>query len=190
MTQSELPSTEDGSNWTVAVFDLPRENWAEILKGLLRQFENKEAKIPHYKIMRYVPESYSLKISFRVLRLQKHESLIKAKMAEALSEYKPQIDLPKSVQHHWIEKGLRMEYWTLERCQILNELSKDVLKIIRSDTSLGDKENWTHLFSNMAGVFELFKIYRSPETMLNPDQTQSDRALNYFPETAFQSELK
>ena len=178
MSQSKYPSTEDGSNWRVALFDLPRKNWTEILKGLLSQFENREARIPHYKIMRYIRESDSVQISFRVLRLQEHESLIKTNMA-ALSEYKPQIDLPKKEQHHWIEKGLRIEYWTLERCQILNKLSKFVLEIIRSETTRDDKEEWTHLFSNMAGVFDLLRIYESPETILNPDVTQY-RVLRHF----------
>lgn len=188
MSQSKYPSTEDGSNWTVALFDLPRRNWAETLKRLLSQFENREAKIPHYKIMRYVRESDSVQISFRVLRLQKHESLIKAKMAEALSEYKPQID-PPAKQHDWIEKGETKEKWTSERCHILNKLSRSVLDIIKSDTSRDDKEDWTHLFSNMAGVFDLLRIYESPETILNPNPTQY-KVLSYSPKIVCQLELK
>jgi len=60
----------------------------------------------------------------------------------------------------------------------LSKISRFVLEIIKSDTSRDDKEDWTHLFSNMAAVFDLFKIYQSPETIRNPDKT-SYRVLRY-----------
>ena len=80
--------------------------------------------------------------------------------------------------HKWIRHGERAEKWTKERCQIASKISRFVLEIIKSDTSRDDKEEWTHLFSNMAGVFDLIKIYHSPETILNPDTTQY-RVLKY-----------
>jgi hypothetical protein len=72
----------------------------------------------------------------------------------------------------WTRHGERREQWTKERCEILGKLSRFVLEIIKADTNTADKENWTHWFANMIAMFDLLKIYRSPETMLNPELNQ------------------
>jgi len=80
--------------------------------------------------------------------------------------------------HQWIRQGAKDAKWNKERCEILSKISRFVLEIIKSDTSRDDKEEWTHQFSLMAGVFDLFKIYHSPETVLSPDTTPY-RVLRY-----------
>jgi hypothetical protein len=159
-----LPPTEEGDNWTVAVFNLPRRNWTKILKSLLAQFDKNEGRIPHYKIMFFDAAHDSFKISFRVLRRQENEGLIKARISETLSEYQPLIDPPKHDQHHWIEKGQRREHWTLERCQVLNKLSRFVLEIIDSETVLDERYKWLHLFANMSAIFQIKEKFWTAET--------------------------
>ncbi len=183
MRTEEFPETTEGSNWTVAVFRCPRKNWSEILSSFFSELGKLETPlIPHYKIVWYDQLTDSMTVSFRVLRKQEHEEPIKAQIDRFLKGYDHSID-PKeaeqlSIYHHWMTHGSTNAKWTRERCQILSKISKFVLEIIKSDTSRDDKEEWTHMFSNMAAVFEIFKIYSSPETILNPDTIQY-RVLKY-----------
>lgn len=178
-----VPDATDGSNWTVVVFRCPRKNWIEVLSSFFSELDKQNfSLIPHYTIRSYELSTDSFIVSFRILRKQEHEGSIKSLIEKFMKGYDHAID-PKagtlfSTFHTWIRHGERGSRWTKERCQILNKISRFVLEIIKSDTNREDKEEWTHLFSNMAGVFDLFKIYHSPETILNPDTTQY-RVLKY-----------
>lgn len=178
-----VPDPTDGSNWTVAVFRCPRKNWTEILSSFFSELDKQKLSlIPHYTIRSFEPPTDSLIISFRILRKQENEGAVKSLMQKLIKGYDHEVD-PKAGSffsnfHKWIRHGERAEKWTKERCQIASKISRFVLEIIKSDTSRDDKEEWTHLFSNMAGVFDLIKIYHSPETILNPDTTQY-RVLKY-----------
>lgn len=192
MSQSKYPSTEEESNWTVAVFKCPRKNWTETLTKLYSELDKQGLSLtPHYTIRPfYDPFTDSLMISFRILRQKEDESAIKSLLENFLKDYPvheidPKESSPLHQYHAWIAAE-----WTENECVILSSISRFVLGIIRSDTSLEDKEEWIHLFSNMAGVFDLLKVYRSPETMLNPDQRYIDTVVNYFPKIVFPSELK
>jgi len=172
-----IPNTTEGSNWTVAVFSCPRKNWIEVLSSFFSELDKQKSSfIPHYTIRSFEPSTDSFIVSFRILRKQENEGAIKSLIQKLVKGYDHEVD-PKagtafSNFHMWIRHGGRDSKWTMERCRILSKISRFVLEIIKSDTSRDDKEAWTHLFSNMAGVFELFKIYHSPETILNPDTTQ------------------
>jgi hypothetical protein len=183
MSQSESLSTAEGSNWTVVVFRCPRKNWTETLKSFFSELDKQRLSLnPHYTIRSFEPSTNSFIISFRTLRRQEHEESVKSLIEKFLKNYEHEIDpkagTPFSNCHMWIRHGEKDSRWTPERCHILSRISRFVLEIIKSDTSRDDKEEWTHLFSNMAGVFDLFKIYQSPETILNPDVTQY-RVLRY-----------
>ena len=179
MSQSESLSTEEGSNWTVVVFRCPRKNWTETLRNLYSELDKQGLSLmPHYTIRLFDASTDSFIVSFRILRQKEHEAAITSLLEKFLKDYEHEIDprgsSPFSQYHAW---GNTVG-WTKNRCEILSKISRFVLEIIRSDTSRNDKEEWTHLFSNMAGVFDLFKIYQSPETILNPDVTQY-RVLRY-----------
>jgi len=178
-----VPDPTDGSNWTVVVFRCPRKNWTEILSNFFSELDKQKLSlIPHYTIRSFEPSTNSFIISFRILRKQEHEGSIKSLIEKFMKGYDHEIDpkagTPFSSSHMWIRHEGRAEKWTKDRCQILSKISRFVLKIIKSDTSRDDKEDWTHLFSNMIAVFDLFKIYQSPETILNPDKTPY-RVLRY-----------
>jgi hypothetical protein len=153
------------------------------VKYACMQFDKLEFSfVPHYTIRSFESSTDSFIISFRILREQENGEVITSLIRELIKRYDHEID-PKtgtmfSNFHMWIRHGQENSKWTKERCQILSMISRFVLEIIKSDTRRDDKEEWTHLFSNMAGVFELFKIYHSPETILNPDTTQY-RVLRY-----------
>ena len=179
MSQSESLSTEEGSNWTVVVFRCPRKNWTETLRNLYSELDKQGLSLmPHYTIRFFDASTDSLIMSFRILRQKEDEAAITSLLEKFLKDYEHEIDprgsSPLSQYHEWRDTV----GWTKDRCEILSKISRFVLEIIRSDTSRSDKEEWTHLFSNMAGIVEVIKIYWSPETMLNPDLTQY-RVLKY-----------
>jgi len=97
-------------------------------------------------------------------RSQEHEKSLKSLIEKLMKGYDFEIDPdPKAESffsnfHKWIQHGEKSPKRTMERCQILNKISRFVLEIINSDTSKEDKEEWTHLFCNMAAVFDLLKI--------------------------------
>lgn len=174
--------TEEGNNWTVLVFKCPRKNWTEILRNLYSELDRQKISlIPHYTIRFFDPPTDSFIISFRILRKQEHEEAIKSLVERLTKGCEHEIN-PKTGSfsnfHTWIRHESREPRWTKERCQILSKISRFVLEITKSDTSRDDKKEWTHLFSNMAGINEIIKIYWSAETILNPDMTQY-RVLKY-----------
>ena len=178
-----IPDPTEGSNWTVVVFRCPRRNWTEILSNFFSELDKQKLSlIPHYTIRLFEPPTDSLICSVRILRKQENEKSIKDLIEKFMENYDHEIDPEAGTLfsnfHKWIRHGERAAKWTEDRCRILSKISRFVLEIIKSDTSRDDKEEWTHLFSNMAGVFELFKIYHSPMTILNPDTTQY-RVLRY-----------
>ena len=177
------PNTEEGSNWTVIVFRCPRRNWTEALTSVFSELDKQKLSLnPHYTIRSFESPTDSFIISFRILRRQEHEESVKSLIEKLLKDYEHETD-PKagalfSNYHMWIRHGEKDSRWTPERCHTLSKISRFVLEIMESDTSKEDKEEWTHLFSNMAGVFDLFRVYQSPETILNPEPTQY-RVLKY-----------
>jgi hypothetical protein len=177
------PETEEGSSWTVAVFACPRQNWTETLRDLYSLLDKQGLSlIPHYTIRAFNRQNDSLLISFRVLRKQENEGAIKSLLEEFMKIYPHEIDPEAgssfSNAHAWIRHGAKDPKRSLENCQTLSKLSRFVLEIFKSDTTRDDKEEWTHLFSNMTAMFDIFRIYQSPETILNPDVTEY-RALKY-----------
>ena len=168
MKSENFPATEEGNNWTVVVFKCPRMNWIEVLKDFFFHIEKYEGcLIPHYTIRQFDKVNDSLIIELRVLRGKGDEKLVKSIITEFIEDYDHQID---PSHHRWITKGATSQKWTGERCIILNMISKFVLEIINSDTTKEDKEEWTHLFSNMTAMFEVLKVYWSPEIMLVPEK--------------------
>jgi hypothetical protein len=174
-----LPSTEEDSNWTVAVFRCPRRNWTETLSNLFSELDKQKlALMPHYTLRAFDPLTNSLIVSFRILRKQEHEKPIKDLVEKLLKDHEHEFDPRGQTRFAQYHAWGSLVGWTREKCEILSKMSRLVLDIIRSDTSRDDKEQWTHLFSNMAVVFDLLKIYQSPETILNPDATPY-RVLRY-----------
>lgn len=175
MSSDDFPITEEGNNWTVAVFRCPRKNWTEILSAFFSELDKQKVSlIPHYKIEWFEKTTDTLFVSVRILRNKNHERLVKSQAEELLKDYPHEIDPEESFfrkYNSWIKHGDKDTKWTTERCQILSKISRFALEIIKSDTSREDKEEWTHMFSNMAGMFDSLKIYRSPETILKPDKT-------------------
>lgn len=175
MKSENFPTTKKGSNWTVVVFKCPRMNWVHILRDLFSRIEqHKECMIPHYTIRTFEGASDSLVISLRVLRRREDEKLVKSTMAELIKDYDYQIDPTEKDSfydyHKWIERGATSRKWTSERCVILSKISKFALEIIDSDTTKEDREEWAHLFSNVMAMFDVLKVYWSPETMLIPER--------------------
>lgn len=167
-----VPDTTDGSNWTVAVFRCPRKNWTEILSSFFSELDKQKLSlIPHYTIRSFDQSTDSFIISFRILRKQENEGAIKSLIQKLIRGYDHEID-PKggtlfSNFHAWICHGERRAHWTKERCQILSKISRFALEIINSNTSIEDKLEQAHLFSNMIAVFDYEKSYHSPETYPN-----------------------
>lgn len=168
--QQVNPVTEKGNNWSVAVFRLPLKNWVNVIRELPSFLKShKEFLIPHYTIRAY--EGNSIIISFRILRNQQDEELVKSTIMDFLKDYEYEIDPiqgNKFYQYHaWISKGQSSSLWTNERCIILNKLSKFVSEIIDSDTTKEERIQWGHLFSNMMTISDFIRIIRSPETSPN-----------------------
>jgi len=175
MRSENFPPTEAGDSWTEVVFKCPRNNWVQVLRGFFSHIELcKECLIPHYTIRSFEPASDLLIIEFKILRRQQDEKLVKSKVMEFLKGYDYEVDPEKGDRlfpfHFWIKKGTTSPRWTRERCLILSKISKFVLEIINSDTVKEDKEEWTHLFSNMMAMFEVLKIYYSPEIILSQEK--------------------
>jgi len=184
MKLENLPNTKKGNNWTEVIFKCPRENWVQILRDFFSHVETqRECLIPHYMIRRFEQASDSLFIELRVLRKQEHEEIVKSKVIESIKDHNFQIDPEEGDSfypyHQWIKKGATSQKWTRERCLILSKTSKFVLEIINSNTTKEDKEEWTHLFSNMMTVFDILKIYHCPETVINPERNPY-KVLKYF----------
>jgi len=183
VSANDFPTTEDGNNWTTVVFRCPKKKWTETLKSFYSELDKQKLSlIPHYTIRSFDQETDSLMICFNILRKQQHEGEIRTLIEKLMNGYDHEIDPRHGTFfynfHKWIHHGDRSEKWTTERCQILSKISRFVLEIVKSDTSREDKEEWTHLFSNMAAVFEKLKVYTSPETVLSPDKTPY-RILSY-----------
>lgn len=165
MIETEFPDTEMEDNWTVVVFRCLRQNWTETLKHLFLKLEKKkEPLIPHYTIRMFDKTTDSFIISFRILREPKHEQMIRTLIEEFLEhsefEINPKGETIFAKYHMWRNpRG-----WTKERCERLNKLSRLALEVIESNSSFSDKEEVTHLFSNMVGIFDKERIYFSPET--------------------------
>ena len=169
MESENFPITIEGNSWTEVVFKCPRMTWVQILRDLFSHLEPyKECLIPHYVIRAFEPTNNSMIIEFRVLRRQEDEELVKSRIKEFLKGYDYQIDPEEGDQfypyHKWIKKRATEQHWTRERCEILSKISRFVLKIINSDTTIEDKLEWGHLFSNMMAIFEGIYVHRSPET--------------------------
>ena len=164
-----IPDTTEGSNWTVAVFRCPRKNWTEVLSSFFSELDKQKASfLPHYTIRSFEPKADYFMISFRILRKQEDEKAIKSLIEEFMKGYAYEIDPSTesffSVFHKWIRHGERGAHWTEERCQILSKTSRFALEVINSNTSMEDRLEWTHVFSNMIAIFDYEKSYHSPET--------------------------
>jgi len=59
------------------------------------------------------------------------------------------------------QKKTNSDHWTKERCTILHKISSFILTNFNDDTSDEDKKEWCHLFSNMFGISDEFKIIRT-----------------------------
>jgi hypothetical protein len=168
-----IPSSEEGSNWTVVVFKCPRKNWTDILRSLFSELDRQKlALMPHYRLSGFDPSTDSLFFSFRIFRKQEQEESIKVLVEKLLKDQEHEFD-PKGTNrfaqyHAWVGTV----GWTKEKCEILSKMSRFVLEIIGSETSIDDKEQWTHLFTNMVGLEEVIRIYYSLETILNPNPSQ------------------
>lgn len=102
-------------------------------------------------------------VSFRILRQKIHEAAIKSLLEKTLKNYEHELDpkgsSPFSQFHQW---GSTVG-WTKDRCEILSKMSRFALENIKSNTSMEDRLEWAHLFSNMIVVFDYEKRYCSPE---------------------------
>jgi hypothetical protein len=163
--EEAFPNTQEGRNWTVAVFKAPEE-WVETLRRFFSLLKgHKECLIPHYTV-RASPTG-SIFISLRVLRRQQDEDFVKSKIAEFLRGYEYEIDPREGDRlfeyYAWIAKDKTVDQWTKERCVTLNKMSKFALEVIDSKTEEGERLRWGHLFSNMMAIFDLVSLYQSPE---------------------------
>jgi hypothetical protein len=164
--EQSFPNPQEGRNWTVAVVKAPKE-WVILLKRLLSSLEGcKECMIPHYTVRGSSGDSVF--ISLRVLRRPQDEGYVKSKIAELLGDYEYAIDPEKGERlfeyHAWIPKRETSAMWTKERCVILNKMSKFTLEIMESGAAENDRLQWGHLFSNMLAIFDLMRLYQSPES--------------------------
>ena len=162
-----FPVTEEGNNWTVVVFKCPRYTWVQVLRGFFTFLSRcKECLLPHFTVRDH--DANSLFISFRILRRKEDKALVESKILESnIRRLEHKIDPPKGHPffryYAWIGQNTRCERWTKERCEILSKLSKFVLDTIKPNTTLENRIEWNHLFSNMTSVFELLRFVQAPE---------------------------
>ena len=170
MSLDILPSTEEGNNWTVAVFRCPRKNWTETLRDLYSELDKQKLSLtPHYTIRKYERQSDSFIISFRILRRQKHEEAIKSLIEKFMNGYAYEIGDPKAETsfpdcHQWIRHGAKDAKWNKEKCEVLSKLSRLALEIIHSDTIMEERYEWLHLFANMTAIFQIEERVWTAET--------------------------
>lgn len=170
MSQSKYPSTAEGSNWTVAVFMSPRKNWTETLTKLYSELDRQGLSlIPHYTLRFFDKSIDSLIVSFRVLRQKEHEAAIKSLLENFLKDYPeheidPGVSSPLYPYHEWIPHGNQNPHWTRENSLTLSKLSRLVLEILNSNTTVGQRYEWLHLFAHMSAIFQIREEYWTPET--------------------------
>jgi hypothetical protein len=164
-----LPSTEDGSNWTVAVFRCPRKNWTETLRSLFSELDKQKlALIPHYTTRAFEASTDSFIVSFRAVRKQEHEEPVKSLIDRLLKGYDHEIDpkagSPFSEHHQWIRHRQVEPEWNRQKCQTLSRISRAVLESIDSNTTAEQRYQWLHLFANMSVIFQIDERYWTAET--------------------------
>lgn len=162
--------TEKGDNWSVLVFICPIDQLPVVLPALWDVIEknNKIALIPNYTI-RDTIRNINLQpkeaiISWRVLRKEKYSERISKFISKKLAEF--QINLLEGElfmkYHKWYLTGEVREVWTRERCEILHQLSKTAILLMKKDlfnlplNTICSRRHILHLLANMVGLQEEF----------------------------------
>lgn len=158
---SSLPATEEGNNWTVAVFNCLSDELERILVDLFACIgQIKEAKIPHFTV-RYTVFSKYVTISFRVLRDQAFAQVVEQELKRFMKQEALQHRINPwgtdrfAKSHAWIHKGETNPKWNKKRCQALNRLSRFVVSLAQDSLfDPDDRIEMGHLAINMLALQE------------------------------------
>lgn len=155
---SEFPDTEDKDNWSVFLFDCPKEKVQKVIVMLFNcANEIVPNGLPNYTMRAW--DRNSIKISFRVLR-DKDNGEIVARLEKSIEEL-----LRKEIADNLVVnpqgKDAKISGWgsaPLRKCKAYNRLSEFVVKLSKENLFKPDDRNeMRHLVINMLFMREAAK---------------------------------
>ena len=160
--------TEKGESWSVTVFICPINELITVLPALWDVLvQNIEiAQIPHYTIRVTIRDlnnrPQAAVISWRVLRKEENSTRINEIITEKLIEFQiTPLEGEEFMNYHkWYLTGEVREVWTRERCEILHQLSKTAILLMKKDlfklplNTECSRHHILHLLANMVGLQE------------------------------------
>ena len=131
--------TEQGDNWSITVFFCLIDQLTVVLPTLWDTLEqnNEIAWIPHYTIRGSIPDvQFQPKtaiISWRVFREKENFTKINEIITVKLAEFKitPLEGQLFMDYHKWYLAGQVRKIWTRERCEILHQISKTAILLMK-----------------------------------------------------------
>ena len=155
---SDFPNTEDKDNWSVFLFDCPKEKVEKVIMMLFKSAkEIVPNSLPNYT-MRWWYEN-SIKISFRVLRDKNNEEVV-GRLEKSIEELLER-ELAENIVVNPRGEDAKISGWSkapLQKCKAYNRLSEFVVKLAEENLFKPDNRNeMRHLAINMLFMREAAK---------------------------------
>jgi hypothetical protein len=157
---NELPDTEDKDNWSVFLFDCPKDRVEKlIVLGFKRVKEIVPNGLPNYTMRNW--NQNSVKISLRVLRDKKKEAVVQK--LEKLTVKLLRKEHATNIIVNPKGKDAKISGWSkapLRKCKAYNRLSEFVVKLAEDKLfSFDDRNEMRHLAINMLFMREAIIPY-------------------------------
>jgi hypothetical protein len=156
---NEFPDTEDADNWSVFLFDCPKERVQKLVVALFKQVKEIVVdSLANYTVRDYARDS--IKISLRVLR-DKSKKEVVAKLENSIVELLRKEDIEPIVNPQHKEREI--SGWSsasLSKSRAYNRLSEFVVKLAEEGLfSPIDRNEMRHLAINMLFMREALVRY-------------------------------
>ena len=155
---SEFPDTEDKDNWSVFLFDCPKEKVEKVIVALFKSAkEIVPNSLPNYT-MRLWNEN-SIKISFRVSRDRNNEEVV-GRLEKSIEELLKK-ERAENIVVNPRGEDAKISGWSsapLRKCKAYNRLSEFVVKLAEENLfKPEDRNEMRHLAINMLFMREAAK---------------------------------
>jgi len=155
---SEFPDTEEKDNWSVFLFDCPKEKVEKVIVMLFKRAKEIVPNgLPNYT-MRWWYEN-SIKISFRVLRDKNNETIVD-RLEKSIKKLLEK-ELAENIVMNPRGEDAEISGWSsapLEKCKAYNRLSEFVVKLAHENLfKPNDRNEMRHLAINMLFMREAAK---------------------------------
>lgn len=161
-----VPDVALGDSWVTGVLTCPVETLPDVLDAVLTTFNTMAgAYFPNYTIREH-EATRRARASVRVLVIPTKRKKAAQALLKIASKFKIKAEVPgkqTSTGAAWIKPGTRSEYWNMERCKILHQLSMAAVACLKEGLPgprIGSwdlsRRNFAHVFVNMLALREGF----------------------------------